>query len=83
MSGGIQEAEDDLVTACLREYASGRYSPPLVAPDQLEPGTLVADPSEDQQRLQYARGVVQNQGREVEVSRSGRRAPLEQSVSVG
>ena len=67
MSGGIEEAEDDLITACLREYASGRYSPALIKPDQLEPGTLVADPEEDQHRLQYARGVVQNQGSEVEV----------------
>ena len=56
------------MTACLREYAAGRYTPTLTPVDKLEPGTLVADPSEDLQRLDYARGVVQNHGKEVEVS---------------
>ncbi|XP_037082055.1 LOW QUALITY PROTEIN: cactin-like [Pollicipes pollicipes] len=82
-SDGAEEAEDDLVTSCLREYASGRYSPPLLTADQLEPGTLVADPGEDGQRLRYARSMVQNQGRRVESAATAEEKALQQEAKKG
>ncbi|CAB3250947.1 unnamed protein product [Arctia plantaginis] len=51
-------AEQD---ACTSLYASGRYSPALLAPAQLEPGTLLTEPADDAQRLAYLRARLHAQ----------------------
>ncbi|KAJ0173885.1 hypothetical protein K1T71_010031 [Dendrolimus kikuchii] len=50
--GEGEEAEE----ACAALYRSGRYSPALLAAAALEPGTLLTEPLDDQQRLLYLRG---------------------------
>ena len=37
------------------EYRSGNYSPRYIDPAALEPGTIVIDEGDDEQRLMYAR----------------------------
>lgn len=44
------------------EYAAGRYSPVLLEVSELEPDTIVYDPAEDMQRLEFARGNVLSTG---------------------
>ncbi|XP_075981537.1 cactin, spliceosome C complex subunit [Anticarsia gemmatalis] len=48
-------------SACTELYASGRYSPVLLVPTALEPGTLLTEPADDTQRLAYLRARLHAQ----------------------
>lgn len=64
-------AATDLLTESFTDYQNGAYSPRYLQPSELEPGTLVCQEDEDEQRLSYARTTVLGTGRRVEVSCSG------------
>ncbi|KYQ50290.1 Uncharacterized protein C19orf29 [Trachymyrmex zeteki] len=59
-------AADDLLSESFREYEAGGYSPSYIPYSQLEPGTLVTQEDEDNQRLEYARQQVLNTGRKIQ-----------------
>ncbi|XP_020289992.1 LOW QUALITY PROTEIN: cactin [Pseudomyrmex gracilis] len=59
-------AVDDLLTECFREYETGGYSPVYIPYSQLEPGTLITQEDDDNQRLEYARQEVLNTGRKIQ-----------------
>ncbi|KYN27253.1 PREDICTED: cactin isoform X1 [Trachymyrmex cornetzi] len=59
-------AADDLLSESFREYETGGYSPTYIPYSQLEPGTLVTQEDEDNQRLEYARQQVLNTGRKIQ-----------------
>lgn len=52
---------DNLIQAALAAYSSGRYSPKLFSANKLEPGTVVVDEGEDEQRLAFMRRKVTGQ----------------------
>lgn len=52
---------DNVIQAALAAYASGRYSPKLFSANKLEPGTVVIDEGEDEQRLAFMRRKVTGQ----------------------
>ena len=62
MLASVVEKEVDPEEVLYEEYRSGRYSPVLLEADDLEPDTLVYDPSEDMQRLEFARRHVLRTG---------------------
>ena len=62
MLASVVEKEVDPDEVLYEEYRSGRYSPVLLEADDLEPDTLVYDPSEDMQRLEFARRHVRRTG---------------------
>ncbi|XP_039277396.1 cactin isoform X2 [Nilaparvata lugens] len=59
--GGGSEIEDEEQAACtmlnesFAEYSSGAYSPTYLAQWQLEPGTILTTPEDDDKRLDFAR----------------------------
>ncbi|KAG5319063.1 CATIN protein, partial [Acromyrmex heyeri] len=59
-------AADDLLSESFREYEAGGYTPTYIPYSQLEPGTLVTQEDEDNQRLEYARQQVLNTGRKIQ-----------------
>ncbi|KAL6256325.1 hypothetical protein P5V15_012442 [Pogonomyrmex californicus] len=59
-------AADDLLSESFREYEAGGYSPIYIPYSQLEPGTLVTQEDEDNQRLEYARQQVLSTGRKIQ-----------------
>ncbi|XP_028048151.1 cactin [Monomorium pharaonis] len=59
-------AANDLLSESFREYEAGGYSPTYVPYSQLEPGTLVTQEDEDNQRLEYARQQVLSTGRKIQ-----------------
>ena len=56
------EKEVDPEEMLYEEYKSGCYSPSLLTVNDLEPDTLVYDPQEDMQRLEFARRHVLHTG---------------------
>ena len=56
------EKEVDPEEMLYEEYRSGCYSPSLLTVNDLEPDTLVYDPQEDMQRLEFARRHVLHTG---------------------
>ncbi|XP_011264558.1 cactin [Camponotus floridanus] len=59
-------AADDLLSESFREYEAGCYSPSYILYSQLEPGTLITQEDEDNQRLEYARQQVLSTGRKIQ-----------------
>lgn len=59
-------AANDLLSESFREYETGGYSPTYTPYSQLEPGTLVTQEDEDNQRLEYARQQVLSTGRKIQ-----------------
>ncbi|GAB1869874.1 Splicing factor Cactin [Camponotus japonicus] len=59
-------AADDLLSESFREYEAGCYSPSYILYSQLEPGTLITQEVEDNQRLEYARQQVLSTGRKIQ-----------------
>ncbi|CAL4128912.1 unnamed protein product, partial [Meganyctiphanes norvegica] len=65
VSGNDDEEDtegDNIIQAALTAYTSGRYSPKLLSANKLEPGTVVVDEEEDEQRLAFMRRRVTGQG---------------------
>lgn len=48
----------NLMQSCIDEYERKCYSPTLLSPNQLPPGTIVCDPDEDIKKLHYQRHKV-------------------------
>lgn len=59
-------AADDMLSESFRDYEAGGYSPTYIPYTQLEPGTLVTQEDEDNQRLEYARQQVLSTGRKIQ-----------------
>jgi len=57
----------DMLQDSFTEYSTGEYSPVYLQMFDLEPGTLVCQEQEDEQRLSYARATMLGTGRRVEV----------------
>ena len=57
-----REEEEDPEQVLYDEYMAGSYSPRLLRVTDLEPDTLVYDPAEDMQRLEFARRHVVKTG---------------------
>lgn len=51
-----------------KAYEAGGYSPKLLSPDEVEPGTIVVTEEDDNKRLEFARMQVLGTGRKVEVN---------------
>ncbi|XP_049826511.1 cactin isoform X2 [Aethina tumida] len=50
-----EDAENDMLNECFDAYMAGSYSPKLLNPDDLEPGTIVVSEEDDIKRLEFAR----------------------------
>ncbi|KAF7271973.1 hypothetical protein GWI33_015209 [Rhynchophorus ferrugineus] len=57
---------NDILNECFMAYQNGAYSPKLLSPDQIEPGTLVVNEEDDNKRLEFARMQVTDKGKKVE-----------------
>ncbi|XP_042211961.1 cactin-like isoform X3 [Homarus americanus] len=57
---------DAAIATSISAYVAGRYSPRLVSGNKLEPGTVIVDEREDEQRLAWARQRVVGAGQPVE-----------------
>ncbi|XP_071549801.1 splicing factor Cactin isoform X2 [Panulirus ornatus] len=57
---------DTVIASAISAYVAGRYSPRLLSANKLEPGTVVIDVTEDNQRLAWARQRVVGAGQPVE-----------------
>ncbi|XP_068228883.1 splicing factor Cactin [Palaemon carinicauda] len=67
--GGDWDSEcegDAAIASSVSLYVAGRYSPRLLAGNKLEPGTVVFNEAEDEQRLAWARQRVVGAGQVVE-----------------
>lgn len=55
-AAGAEAADEEAAeAACEALYKSGRYSPTLLGAGALEPATLLTEPPDDEQRLNYLR----------------------------
>uniref|UniRef100_A0A023FN75 Splicing factor Cactin n=1 Tax=Amblyomma cajennense TaxID=34607 RepID=A0A023FN75_AMBCJ len=54
---------EDPIAKSEEEYRAGSYSPRLLRPEELEPGTLLIDGDDDEQRLEFARQQLMGTGR--------------------
>lgn len=54
---------DDPLVKSEEDYRSGAYSPVLIRNEDLEPGTILVDTAEDEQRLEFARQQLLGTGR--------------------
>lgn len=54
---------EDPIAKSEEEYRVGSYSPRLLRPEELEPGTLLIDGDDDEQRLEFAREQLLGTGR--------------------
>uniref|UniRef100_G3MTM4 Splicing factor Cactin n=1 Tax=Amblyomma maculatum TaxID=34609 RepID=G3MTM4_AMBMU len=54
---------EDPIAKSEEEYRAGSYSPRLLRPEELEPGTLLIDSDDDEQRLEFARQQLLGTGR--------------------
>lgn len=50
-----------------KAYEAGGYSPKLLRPEEVEPGTIVFTEEDDNKRLEFARLQIIGTGRKVEV----------------
>lgn len=50
-----------------KAYEAGGYSPKLLRPEEVEPGTIVVTEEDDSKRLEFARLQVTGQAKKVEV----------------
>jgi hypothetical protein len=48
----------DMMRKCHEDYASGRYSPVLMPPNQAESGAVILDPEEDEMKLFNQRMII-------------------------
>ena len=55
--------EESKLALRYEEYDAGHYSPRMLRVSELEPDTIVYDPSVDMKRLEYARRHAQSTGR--------------------
>ncbi|KAH8039957.1 hypothetical protein HPB51_009213 [Rhipicephalus microplus] len=60
---GEEPVPEDPLVKWEEEYRAGGYSPRLLQPDEIEPGTLLIDGDEDEQRLEFARQQMLGTGR--------------------
>lgn len=63
-----EEAANALLNECFLAFESGGYTPRLLGPEQIEPGTIVVTEEDDEKRLEFARAQVIGTGKKVEVS---------------
>lgn len=63
-----EDAADCLLNECFASYEAGGYSPKLLTPDSIEPGTIVVTEEDDLNRLAFARNQVVGSGKKMEVS---------------
>jgi len=61
-AGPPSNEEVDPIQQAITEYNSGRYSPVLLQSSDLQPGTLLLDPTEDEERMEFARKQFQKTG---------------------
>ena len=57
-----------LLKECFDAYEQGGYSPKLLTSEQVEPGTIVVNETDDLKRLEFVRIQVLGTGKKVEVS---------------
>lgn len=50
-----------------KAYEAGEYSPKLLKPEDVEPGTIVVTEEDDNKRLEFARIQVTGAGKKIEV----------------
>lgn len=63
-----EEVANDMLNEYFTAYEAGNYSPKLLNPNELEPGTIVVTEEDDNKRLEFARMQVTGMGKKVEVS---------------
>ncbi|CAH1971233.1 unnamed protein product [Acanthoscelides obtectus] len=61
-----EDAASSLLKECFDAYEAGGYSPKLLKPEDIEPGTIVATEEDDLKRLEFARLQVVGQGAKIE-----------------
>ncbi|XP_060535456.1 splicing factor Cactin [Cylas formicarius] len=61
-----EEVANDILNECFNAYQGGGYSPKLLTPEQIEPGTIVVSEEDDLKRLEFARLQVTDKGKKVE-----------------
>ncbi|XP_030765831.1 cactin [Sitophilus oryzae] len=61
-----ENAANDILNECFILYQNGGYSPKLLSPDEIEPGTIVVTEEDDTNRLEFARMQVTAKGKKVE-----------------
>ncbi|OQR67170.1 hypothetical protein BIW11_02247 [Tropilaelaps mercedesae] len=61
-AGGAEKGELDPLQQSIEDYELGRYTPVLVALQDLEPGTLLTDPDEDEQRREARKLMLRTGG---------------------
>lgn len=69
-SQDAEDAANDMLNEYFAAYEAGGYSPKLLSPNELEPGTIVVTEEDDLKRLEFARLQVVGTGKKVEVSMS-------------
>lgn len=62
-----EDAADCLLNECFAAYEAGSYSPKLLTPDSIEPGTIVVTEEDDMNRLAFARNQIAGTGKKMEV----------------
>lgn len=63
-----ETAANALLNECFLAFENGGYTPKLLTPEQIEPGTIVVTEEDDNKRLEFARSQVIGTGKKVEVS---------------
>ncbi|KAL1517385.1 hypothetical protein ABEB36_001154 [Hypothenemus hampei] len=61
-----EDAANAILNECFAAYQNGGYSPKLLIPEELEPGTIVVTEEDDNKRLEFARLQVTDKGRKLE-----------------
>ncbi|GJQ80795.1 putative conserved mid region of cactin [Trypoxylus dichotomus] len=64
--GDEEEAANALLNECFLAFENGGYTPKLLTPEQIEPGTIVVTEEDDGKRLEFARKQVIGTGKKVE-----------------
>lgn len=62
-----EDAASDMLNEYFKAYEAGGYSPKLLRPEEVEPGTIVFTEEDDVKRLEFARMQVIGTGRKTEV----------------
>lgn len=58
-----------MVTEFVKLYDKGHYSPLLTQSSKLEPGTLLTDPVDDEERINFLRAAVLNANKKVKCAK--------------
>ncbi|RZC34218.1 cactin [Asbolus verrucosus] len=61
-----EEHANDVLNEYFDAYEAGGYSPKFLAPEDIEPGTIVVTEEDDLKRLEFARMQVSGSGKKVE-----------------